>query len=359
MNDDQQHPEDGSDPRVSEIYRSLAVESPPEHIDRAVLRNARSELQARNGRSYGRTMSWLRPLAWAATVGLCLAIVLDVSEVPQPELDVPESTIFADDAAERTADETAQPLKSETLDRARKAAPNTAALPADTDLRQQHEAIEKSGWEESAREESTQDMQAIDSRSQTIPAERSRHAAEFGSLQVQGSTDAAPFEDTTMLREDKRRLTSDIAASPAGADLRDPREVILESAPEALAAYPQSSAAPMQQAAEPVAELENFQTQGTTDAITVDDVPIPSEIVNQALERAGHNEKTAIHRAIPTERSTDDTGPATDRACDSDQTENASSWLDCILDLEKTGQTEAAEDERKKLAETFPDFEQR
>ena len=64
------------DKRVSETYRSLAGEQAPPHLDRKVLEMAAAD---RPRPLYSRWMSWTRPVAWAATITICLAITLELS----------------------------------------------------------------------------------------------------------------------------------------------------------------------------------------------------------------------------------------------------------------------------------------
>ena len=73
-------PFDGDD-LVTETYRELDVEKAPEHLNQSVLRMA----SGGGLRSPARNIlfgAWMRPVAWAATIGLSLAIVLEYSEVP-------------------------------------------------------------------------------------------------------------------------------------------------------------------------------------------------------------------------------------------------------------------------------------
>lgn len=66
------------DPRVSDAYRDLASETPPPELDRKIL-----SMAAGAGRSrYGKARAWIRPAAWAATIGLSLAFVLELSQGP-------------------------------------------------------------------------------------------------------------------------------------------------------------------------------------------------------------------------------------------------------------------------------------
>ena len=69
-----------NDPLVSAGYRDLATERTPESLDNAVLKKARANARPK----YGRLRLWVRPLAWAATVAISLAIVLQVTQVPDP-----------------------------------------------------------------------------------------------------------------------------------------------------------------------------------------------------------------------------------------------------------------------------------
>jgi hypothetical protein len=72
-----------NDPRVSDVYRNLANETTPAELDRKVLAMAADEARA----SRGVPSTWFRPLAWAATVALSFALVLEITQVeenPQP-----------------------------------------------------------------------------------------------------------------------------------------------------------------------------------------------------------------------------------------------------------------------------------
>lgn len=67
---------------VSARYREIANETTPAHLDDKIMRMAANKAQHPQ---YSRSMSWTRPLAWAATIALCLAITLEVSRGPVPE----------------------------------------------------------------------------------------------------------------------------------------------------------------------------------------------------------------------------------------------------------------------------------
>lgn len=91
MTNERQHPDftAETDETVSATYRELSREGAPNHLNEKVLQQAAERaLRPR----YSRSVMWTRPLAWAATVGLCLAIVLEVTRVPTPEI------VITDDA---------------------------------------------------------------------------------------------------------------------------------------------------------------------------------------------------------------------------------------------------------------------
>ena len=73
-----------ADPLVSRTYRESADERTPPELDQAVLRQAR----ANGGSRYSRSVLWLRPMAWATTIALCLAIVVEVADLPQFDSDM-------------------------------------------------------------------------------------------------------------------------------------------------------------------------------------------------------------------------------------------------------------------------------
>ena len=73
-------PFDGDD-LVTETYRELGVEKAPEHLNQSILRMASGGGEPSDARN---TLfaAWMKPVAWAATIGLSLAIVLELSELP-------------------------------------------------------------------------------------------------------------------------------------------------------------------------------------------------------------------------------------------------------------------------------------
>lgn len=79
-----------TDALVAQTYREVADERAPDHLNRAVLQEAARAARPR----YAQLRSWTRPMAWAATVMLSVALVLQVSTVPDPE-----AVSFGDGAA--------------------------------------------------------------------------------------------------------------------------------------------------------------------------------------------------------------------------------------------------------------------
>jgi hypothetical protein len=69
------------DELVSATYRELADERAPEHLNRAVLQLAAGSSAATRGGT-GWISAWMKPVAWAATIALSLAIFLEFTELP-------------------------------------------------------------------------------------------------------------------------------------------------------------------------------------------------------------------------------------------------------------------------------------
>ena len=112
--------------RVSAAYRDLATETTPERLDRRILERAARESRSR----YGAVRAWMRPLAWAATIALSLAFLLeltwfaDVPPVAEPV--VPAVPAPADERARRDTDV----MRAKEEDAARLAAPRQTAVSA-------------------------------------------------------------------------------------------------------------------------------------------------------------------------------------------------------------------------------------
>jgi biotin operon repressor len=68
------------DELVTGTYRELGVEKAPERLNQSILRMASGGKQSpARGFLFA---PWMKPVAWAATIGLSLAIVLELTQVP-------------------------------------------------------------------------------------------------------------------------------------------------------------------------------------------------------------------------------------------------------------------------------------
>ena len=70
-----------SDPLVSAEYRAAATERTPPTLDAVVLKNAKAAAKDTAFRRF--TAFWFRPLAFVATLGLSLALLLELTQSPE------------------------------------------------------------------------------------------------------------------------------------------------------------------------------------------------------------------------------------------------------------------------------------
>ncbi len=97
------------DELVSSTYQEHSAERAPEHLNRKILSMAAAANSAkrRNGvlpKTWAKT--WTIPLAWAATVGISLAIVLEVTQIPgeHPDVSTPAVESLHEEFEPRNAD---------------------------------------------------------------------------------------------------------------------------------------------------------------------------------------------------------------------------------------------------------------
>jgi len=94
------------DELVSETYRELGVEKAPEHLNQSILRMASGRSKQSPTRS-NLFAPWMKPVAWAATIGLSLAIVLELTQVPtvavRPD-NIPTPELMREEAVLQDAD---------------------------------------------------------------------------------------------------------------------------------------------------------------------------------------------------------------------------------------------------------------
>ena len=79
------------DPLVSSAYRESASERASDMLNHSVMQQAREQVR----KGVFRPVVWLRPMAWAATIGLSLAIVIELSTLPQPAFEIPPMEVPA------------------------------------------------------------------------------------------------------------------------------------------------------------------------------------------------------------------------------------------------------------------------
>ncbi len=121
MTDRPMKQDDSGDPRVSAAYQQMADERTPEHLDHVILNAARGAARPR----WNKAIAWLRPAAWVATIGVCLAIVIEISLMPDqqqvefdrlPQESAPAAAPTADTMRpEKTRTQATEPKKVERL----------------------------------------------------------------------------------------------------------------------------------------------------------------------------------------------------------------------------------------------------
>jgi len=73
-----------TDPAVRTAYRELAQEQVPRDLDREVLSQSRKAVESRS--MLNQLTNWLRPLAFVATAGLSLALIIQLGNTPDTYL---------------------------------------------------------------------------------------------------------------------------------------------------------------------------------------------------------------------------------------------------------------------------------
>jgi len=163
------------DSKIADLYRQSSQETPPAHLDRAVMDQARKSVRRRVYSPFGN--NWVARGAMVGVVVLCVMLLLDVPR--QPESYVPEQDAVAP--------------SSEDLSEMRKEAARTRALsselPAETERKREAPAAPKAQFQ---LYEELQDMEVV------VPEEEDQGR----SLQLQQSTKEEP--------------ASAVATAPAG-----------------------------------------------------------------------------------------------------------------------------------------------
>ncbi len=120
MSEDRNNPDfvAESDPLVTRAYREVADERVPDKLNQAVLRQAAAAGSTR----YWRSRSWTRPMAWVATITICVALVLELTRVPPangPAIDSLPATP-TEPAKTELMKRSARPLAAEPVSQERK-----------------------------------------------------------------------------------------------------------------------------------------------------------------------------------------------------------------------------------------------
>lgn len=120
MNDERDSKE--IDELVSGTYHELARERTPERLNQKILRMAADERKGAIG-PQALFAPWMKPVAWATTIGLCLVIVLEINQVEKSTM----PPVVVNDSADRLLEMT-RPTPESVLERALAGKPARAAL---------------------------------------------------------------------------------------------------------------------------------------------------------------------------------------------------------------------------------------
>lgn len=288
------------DAEVSQTYRDTATERAPASLNERVLRQA----NAHAGSGYSSSIFWLRPLAWAATIGLCLAIVVELSLMPQLEPEVLQQRTLEQKAAaevEMSVTEDARPYAATPA-----AAGRLDTGPADTRERRKLQEAE------------------VDRKEDTLP--RSIPAPSIGESSSFRDTDAFAVSDAPILEE-----AEEMARMRQG-----PNQSAERSQPSA----------------------DDSSGFSDVDALEVSDAPILEKTEETARMPDGSNQ--SANRAAPSLASryeAEGPGLAMEPACDDQAKAEPETWLACIERLRESGLDAEADEQETALRDAFPEFE--
>ena len=300
MTKERPHPEmdDVSDPLVSQRYGEIASERVPADLDRAILRQARQNV----GKQYSKSLTWLRPMAWAATIGLSLAIVIELSNVPMVTSDMYEADV--DSPAEAPA--------SVMLEEAEMSLP------------------ERQNAEQSATPARKESLQLEQRARKSIDGEG---RISLDNVSQFSKVKAPPAENMPALNV--QSLSPAPRVIPAASELKDEIVAADQNRADADMAYQNAAREADSMVLEEIvvvndaAPLARSQEPGTT----------ASGVAARAATQSG-----AFAAAI-------------DEPCDTQVQETPETWLECIDGLDEAGFGEIADVQREQLQEAFPDFE--
>ena len=119
-------PDDTVHPAVRDAYRSMGGDSVPRRLDDRVLGQAHAEVEKDAWLLW--FLPWLRPAAFAATVGLSLAVLLEITEQPPVVPPSPVTTEFA--TAAEDASTRIRAIGEDAAARVQAGDPDTALYPS-------------------------------------------------------------------------------------------------------------------------------------------------------------------------------------------------------------------------------------
>ena len=310
MTNNDRQPDGVEDSRVSRLYRESATERAPAHLDNLVLAAAREN----RGNRYALSIRWMRPMAWAATIGLCVAVVLDVAVLP-------ESVDFSSDVEPGVAlPESA--ATSEVLERSTEG----QVVPDETayKLKLEEQSVER----DMPRAEPTD--------------ERKVRAAEPAS-------ESSMKDDPAVAAEPARRQVVETVSPMAGSTRLREAEAPVPTLDEPVAApSPEMVAAPV--------SLESAQPANPefTDMAEVGrSAESEAEAFSSSLRKASEDSADAASMSLQAVSPTRDAAPT---VCPAEDLPKPEMWLACIELLEAEGREEDAALERRLFEATFPNY---
>ena len=95
------------DNRISDLYRQSSQETPPARLDRAVMDRARKSVRRRVYSPFG--SNWFARGAMVGVVVLCVMLILDVPQQPEPYAPVQDAVAPSSDTLSETRKKAARP----------------------------------------------------------------------------------------------------------------------------------------------------------------------------------------------------------------------------------------------------------
>jgi hypothetical protein len=185
------------DELVTETYSELGVEKAPEKLNQSILRMASHGGKQSPARGV-LFAAWMKPVAWAATIGLSLAIVLELSQVPTVAVqsdDIPAAELMREEAALQDAD-----VSEKTENRARlQSAPSREAISEDELGRSAitRDDVEILSREPKGKSALTEEISTTRKRAADLPAD-SQPVASYSLLMEQNESDIADSCDAAV-----------------------------------------------------------------------------------------------------------------------------------------------------------------